>query len=177
MKEQKWIEEGWFYHNHAWHLLHEILKLIKEIEVNTLLDFGAGTGLAASIIRAIFPEIQIDVCDIENESKTFWDKRGLNGFIYKGSINKNYDLIFTSHVIEHIADPEKTIINLFNHCNKRLIIVVPDNDVHFHDHKVIYNRAKLEETISGALKEHEFKYRSYPVYHTHINNLVAVIDK
>ena len=83
----------------------------------------------------------------------------------------------SSHVIEHIEKPEETIRTLFESCNKRLIIIVPDNDVHFYDHKVIYNRSKLETVISEALKGYDLKYRSYPVYHVHMNNLVAVVDR
>ena len=80
MNEQKWIEQGWFFHNHAFHLLHEIIKLIPD-DTKSLIDIGAGTGIAAAIIKAIFPDIIIEVTDISKNSIHFWEKRNLKGFI------------------------------------------------------------------------------------------------
>ena len=47
------LEEGWWFYDHAWSLLHVILK---GLSGNSILDVGCGTGLALSIIRAINPE-------------------------------------------------------------------------------------------------------------------------
>ena len=178
MKEQNWLEDGWFYHNHAWHLLHEIIKLIPD-NCNSLLDVGAGTGIAAAVIKAVKPDIDVSVCDIESSCVEYWEKRNLNKWFLIDDdmfMDIKYDFIMASHVIEHIEEPDNIIKTMFNICNNRLVIVVPDGDVHFYDHKVIYNRSILEDTIKRSI-DYDFNYVSYPVYHHHINNLVAVIDK
>lgn len=178
MKEQQWLEDGWFYHNHAWHLLHEFLKLIREVDnVKYLLDVGAGTGIAAAVIRAVFPDIkQITVMDIEDNSN-FWIPRHLTGVIDFKLITYNRDIILCSHVLEHIEEPVPFIQKLFSLTKKRLIIAVPDGDVHFYDHKVIYRRDILEDTIRQALEGQKYTYKGFPVYHAHMNNLIVVVDR
>jgi SAM-dependent methyltransferase len=181
MKEQQWLEDGWFYHSHAWHLLHEFLKLIREVkDAETLLDVGAGTGIAAAVIQAVFPDMQCYVTDIEKECHNFWKKRGLIGLITNNIFYYvKKDIIISSHVIEHIDESKihDFILNLFNQTFRRLIIAVPDGDVHFYDHKIIFNRSKLYDIIHESLDGESFKYKSYAHYHPHINNLIAVIDK
>lgn len=184
MKEQQQLEDGWFYHNHAWHLLHEFLKLIREVDgAKSLLDVGAGTGLAAAVIRGVFPELNVSCLDVETNCAEFWEKRNLTGFI--GNIEKyptsfGDDIIILSHVLEHI-EPYQPIYNfiknIFITANKRIIIAVPDGPVNCSDHKKVYTRDILEEIIRDALKDEKYTYRGFSVYHPHMNNLVAVIDK
>lgn len=182
MKEQSWLEEGWFFHNHAWHLLHEIIKQIPD-NTESMLDFGAGTGIAAAIIKAIYPHIKITVSDIEESSILFWEKRNLHGYIEKSielpCKDNKYDFVMSSHVLEHVYDYEsvKFVSELIRVSKNRTVIVVPDGDVHFYDHKVIYNRTVLKETIKEAIGENNYKLTMFPLYHYHINNLIAVIDK
>lgn len=182
MKEQSWLEEGWLYHNHAWHLLHEIIKTIPENTIS-MLDVGAGTGIAASIIKAVFPDIIPIVTDISEESKPFWDKRDIIGIVTTGKhlpfSDNQFDFVMSSHVLEHIEHPESLdfIKELFRVARRRITIVVPAGDVHFYDHKVIYDRAVLKNAIQDALYNVKYKFNSYPIYHPHLNNLFAVIDK
>lgn len=182
MKEQIWLEEGWLYHNHAWHILHEIIKSIGQ--TGNLLDIGAGPGIAASIISAFYPDIEVNVTDISPECIPLWEKRGLNGLLLYNLKkipwkDENFDYVICSHVLEHIEerDIHYFLNELWRVCSKRIIIVIPDGDVHFYDHKVIYNRTILKEKIREAYKNKEFIFKSYPYYHPHINNLIAVIDK
>lgn len=184
MKEQSWIEEGWFFHNHAWHLLHEIIKQIpREPMISDLLDVGAGTGIAAAIIQAIFPSMNCWVCDIEKNSEDFWKMRGLPGKVLNMNSDKlpfkdkSFHTVISSHVLEHLEYPKEMIKEMYRVSKKRIIIAIPDGDVHFYDHKIIYNRTIFNNTIDEALQEHTYNKISYPLYHPHINNLIAVIDK
>lgn len=178
MNEQTWLEEGWFFHNHAWHLLHEIIKLIPS-ETKSLLDVGAGTGLAAAVIKAIYPDITIRVTDISENSLSFWEDRNLIGYVTNGNplpfVDKKFDLVMSSHVIEHLENPEKLISEMWRVCKNRLVIAVPDGDIHFYDHKIIFDRTVFLETIKSVIIG--VKIKIFPIYHPHINNLIAVIDR
>ena len=180
MDEQNWIEDGWIFHNHAWHLLHEIIKLIPQ-NTKTLLDSGGGTGLAAAVIKAIFPEIEMHVTDISGNSFPFWKRRKLFGYIVdseKHPFDDNrFDFAMSSHVLEHTKNPELYISELVRVCGKRAVIVVPDGDVNFYDHKTIFDRSVFLEMLNDALPLSGVRIKIFPVYHPHINNLVAVIDK
>jgi trans-aconitate methyltransferase len=182
MKDQNRLEEGWFFHNHAWHLLHEIIKQIPEY-TNSLLDYGAGTGMAAAIIQAVYPHIDVFVMDIETEECIdYWEKRNLAHLNLFDICPENYfDTIICSHVIEHIAHKEifQIIEKLYLSTKKRIIIAVPDGDIHFYDHKTIFDRVKLNDIVDSSLYEYKGSYSkiSFPVYHPHINNLMMVIDK
>lgn len=176
------LEEGWFFHDHAWQLLHQILKEIKEIkdkdEVKTILDFGAGSGIAAAVIKAVFPDIKLLLLDNDPYSKDFWKKRNLEGALidrldYLDSFEKQ-DIIICSHVIEHI-DNSEFLLRMLKDIAKYLILVVPDNasmDID-RDHKWNFNRLDFKELIDENIDYKSIKY--YPLYHPHINNLIAVI--
>ncbi len=187
MKNQKQIEDGWFFHNHAWHLLHEIIKLIPD-DTESLLDCGAGTGIAAAIIKAIYPDIEIRVIDKAwEESFDFWNERGLLGDICKDEkINLNNlsiltkfspDFVMSSHVIEHVDNPVLFVSEMIGVAKKRVVIVVPDGDVGCEDHKMIFNRIIFMNTLNVAASRFDVKsIRTFPLYHPHINNLIGVID-
>ncbi len=178
MKEINLIEEGWIFHNHAWHLLHEIIKQIPK-DTETMLDFGAGPGMAAAIIKTVYPDIKITVTDIQRECQYFWIKRDL-AFTFTPlteMIPSKYDIILCSHVLEHLENPENELKEFFRVAKKRIIIAVPDGDVNISEHKTIFDRIVLSNTIEKTLEDENYTYVSFPVYHPHINNLMAIIDK
>lgn len=171
------LEEGWFFHDHAWMLLHTILKEIRNCEHrDSLLDFGAGSGLAAAVIKAVFPEMGINVLDSDINAIELWKERDLHivdtlfrKFEYK------FAIILCSHVLEHSLAPE-VILKKFAEIAHHLILIVPDNagqDID-PDHKHIFNRVSFKKLIDDNINYKRMKY--YPLYHPHINNLVAVID-
>lgn len=183
MKEQQWLEDGWFFHNHAWHLLHEIIKLIPD-NTESLLDVGAGTGIAAAVIGAVYPDIYVMVSDVEESSKEHWKKRGIDGLISKNEKSPYddsvFDFVMSSHVVEHVNDPILFVSEMIRVAKKRVVIVVPDGDCHFYDHKTVYDRTNFKKVLEAAIEDQAMgdysKYRTFPVYHAHINNLVGVID-
>jgi len=167
-------EEGWFFYNHAWGTLHEILKNIKSCEEKkTLLDFGAGSGIMAAVIRAVFPEIGITVTDIDKSAMKFWNERNLDYEFSPGVIERFYDIIVCSHVLEHLENPGE-LLKTFSKIGKRIILVVPDGKVEDPTHKQIFNRSSFKKLIDESIEWKSLKI--YPQYHPHINNLIAVID-
>ena len=181
MKKQQHLEDGWFFHNHAWHLLHEIIKLIPD-DTESLLDCGAGTGIAAAVIRAIWPKMRVMVTDISEESADFWDIRNIPGIVSDSEINpygdNRFDFVMSSHVLEHVNDPVLFVSEMIRVAKKRVVIVVPDGKVDDPTHKTIFDRRKFTDTLQAAALKNNMMldYTIYPVYHPHINNLVGVID-
>jgi ubiquinone/menaquinone biosynthesis C-methylase UbiE len=174
------IEDGWFFHNHAWHLLHEIIKLIPP-DTDIMLDSGAGPGVATAIIKALYPDITIHVTDICEENRVFWKKRNLFGHIVYDEAHPfkmdTFDFSMSSHVLEHVKNTDLFVSEMIRVTRKRVVIVVPDGDLHMDDHKSIFNRSSFLTVLNIAAKDHDVKeIRTFPVYHQHINNLVGVID-
>ena len=171
------LEEGWFVHNHAWYLLHEIIKLIPG-SVKNVLDVGAGTGLAAAVIKAVRPGITVNVCEVDNAGSHYWHLRGLEGKIFDGVKlpypDNSYDFVMSSHVVEHVDNPADFIKEMWRVARKRLVVAVPDGDCHFADHKTIFNRRNFSEAIEEGTGQ---KVKIVANYHPHINNLIAVVDK
>lgn len=177
------LEEGWFFHDHAWQLLHIILKEIRDCEYKkTLLDFGAGSGFAASVIHAVFFPTTIVYCaDNDLRAGYFLRKRELTFEIIKedwlksgfNHIQLQYDIILCSHVLEHIENYSE-YLKKFAKMAEHLILVVPDGKTGDSDHKHIFNRVSFKQAIDENIEYMRMKY--YPLYHPHINNLIAVID-
>ena len=174
-------EEGWFFHSHAWYTLHEVLKNIRnfEFEYNSILDFGAGSGLMASVIKAIFPDIKMYVTDKDIDCADFWNKRNLNyefiDFFQEDfkTIPNQYDILICNHVLEHL-DFVDLHLRKFARLADRLIIVVPEGEVNDPTHRIVFDRVSFKRIIDANI---EYSYLNiYPQYHPHINNLIAVVD-
>jgi SAM-dependent methyltransferase len=90
-----------------------ISELIKK-EDFSVLDVGCGDGSFLDKIKYAFPTAQTFgiepdhlAAKIANENHEIY-----NGFIEDFSTDKKYDIIVTSHVIEHVADPVLFLDNL-----------------------------------------------------------------
>lgn len=176
-------EEGWIFHTHAWELLHEIIRTINGLhERKTILDFGAGPGIAASIIQTFFVDSRVYVTDIDESNIDRWADRNLIGEvtdITSATFNRftlipdHYDVIVCSHVLEHVDNIRLTLSQLSSRA-KTLILVVPDGHVDDDSHKRLFDRVSFKGIIDDTLDYTSISY--YPSYHPHINNLVAVIQ-
>ena len=176
-------EEGWIFHTHAWELLHEIIRIINTTqERKTILDFGAGPGIAASIIQTFFTDSRVYVTDIDESNIDVWSDRNLIGEVVDITsalfnrftlIPDHYDVIICSHVLEHVNNLRLTLSQLSCRA-KTLILVVPDGQVDDDSHKRIFDRVSFKKIIDSTIDYTSISY--YPLYHPHINNLVAVIQ-
>lgn len=174
------LEEGWFYYDHAWQLLHH---LIGKIEGNSLLDIGCGTGMALAIIKAAKPYLNVSGLEPSKDAENIWEARGLQ--VTVGSAismpfrNEQFDTTLSSHVIEHIDDDFKALEEIIRVTRLRSIIVVPCGNVDAKNpgspHLRYYNRQNFRSLISRAAGSYKFKTYSLP--HQHIDNHIAVIDK
>ena len=181
LKEIDALEEGWFFYDHAWSLLFE---LIKKIEGKSVLDVGCGTGIAASIIKACLPNLKIIGVEPNNNASEIWQSRDLTVKI--GSATKlpfndcEFDTVISSHVVEHIEDDSKAIKEILRVSNRKAIIVVPEGDVNAKNfgspHLHIYDRKNFSKLVTEAMTDlNRVNFSIIP--HVHMSNLVAEVWK
>jgi len=84
--------------------------------VKSILDFGAGIGTLSNIWRRLRTDSKISCLEIDRTQQSILINRGFSILEYLP--NKNvFDYIFTSNVLEHIEDDQKTLDKLFTTLN------------------------------------------------------------
>jgi len=177
----KSLEEGWVFYDHAWSLLFEV---VRNIVGDSVLDVGCGTGVALSIMKALFPWRTCRGIDPSAEALSIWKARGIE--VDVGSATRlpyssnSWDSVYSSHVIEHIDDGKAAVSEILRVVRRRAIIVVPDGDVSAKQfgtpHLKIYNRINFKKLIHDAAAPTDV-VRVYSLPHIHISNLIAIVDK
>ena len=174
------LEEGWFFYDHAWILLHH---LVTKIRGESLLDVGCGTGVALSVIKALKPLLTVEGIEPSSDAREIWNKRNIKVVVGTATClpfdDNSYDSVISSHVIEHIHDDALAIREIFRVAKKRSIIVVPSGNVDEKNpgspHVHYYNRINFKELIVQNLPETS-TFEVYNLSHPHISNLIAVVD-
>lgn len=175
------LEEGWFFYDHAWSLLFEV---VRNIVGDSILDVGCGTGVALSIMKALFPWGTFRGIDPSTDASTIWKARGIEVDI--GSVtnlpyaNNSWESVYSSHVIEHIDDDRTAVTEILRVARRRAIIIVPDGDVDAKNfgtpHLKVYNRINFKKLIEDAAGSTDI-VKVYSLPHIHISNLIAIVDK
>ena len=128
----------------------------KPISEMRILEFGAGTGFLAEIIQEKY-KVTVDCLEIDATLLSMMQKKGLNTFKSLDSIECQYDLIYTSNVLEHIDNDVLTLIKLKSYLadNGMLAIYVPAFPVLFSDldrsvgHFRRYTKADLRSKLQS----------------------------
>jgi len=181
LKEIDALEEGWFFYDHAWSLLFEI---IKKIEGQSVLDVGCGTGIAAAIIKACHPKLKVVGVEPNDNAAEIWKSRDLTVKIGSATNlpfeDDEFDTVISSHVVEHIDDDSKAIKEMLRVSNRKAIIIVPEGDVDAKNfgspHLHIYNRKNFSKLVNEAM--FDLNRASFSIIpHVHMSNLVAEVWK
>lgn len=92
--------------------LNDLMSVIYGTKV---LSIGCGTGITEYRIKTQMPHIKIigtDFAETETQ-KELWNKYGLEAIVADGSQqpfrDESFDTSFTSHVLEHVVEPQKVI--------------------------------------------------------------------
>ncbi len=175
------LEEGWFFYDHAWLLLHE---LIKQIKGSSLLDVGCGTAIALSIVKAVKPHLCVQGLEPSSDASPIWGMRGIDVKVGSATAipfqNNEFDTVISSHVIEHIQDDLLALKEILRVAKQRAIIVVPFGNVDEKNpgtpHLHYYNRINFKKLLNNGIGT-DHKLQLYSLPHHHIDNLIAIIDK
>ncbi len=172
------LEEGWFFYDHAWLLLHHILKNIKG---NSLLDVGCGSGMALAIIKAAKPHLTVKGIDPSSEAVAIWQQRNIDAIVgeaeklpYK---DRTFDTVVSSHVIEHIEDHLLAVKEIVRVSRKRSIIIVPSGNVDEKNLGSPHLRYYDRKSFSNLIAQCTNSYALYCYPHHHMDNLIAIIEK
>ena len=88
-------------------------------QVNSVLDFGCGTGESCPILKTVFPDAKIYVYDLaENGVKKAIQKFGHNLSVEAWDNSSSCDFVYSSNVIEHVLNPKKFLENLIEISDK-----------------------------------------------------------
>jgi len=111
------IDDFILYHPGARHRRRIIFNLINRTKANNLLDVGCGNGELISLIHGRFPTIQLHGVDLspavieENRQRfPYCNFEVLD--IESESLHRQYELVVTSEVIEHLNDRSTALKNM-----------------------------------------------------------------
>jgi len=148
-----------------------IRKILNELEGDSVLDVGCGSGYLIRLIENDFKVTGLDFCKspdyhIINNGTSFIEADATT-LPFK---DNSFDTVICAHTLEHIVDIYKAIKELKRVCKKKLIIIVPkqkpykytfDLHLHFFPYEysllILMNNIKVKpsinsiETIKGDL--------------------------
>jgi ubiquinone/menaquinone biosynthesis C-methylase UbiE len=172
-------EKGWLFYEAAF-------KCWKEINENiigeSVLDVGSGSGISLALTKVFRPLIKAVGIEGDKDSIALSNQRNVETkvmsiFDIKYDSN-SFDTVYTSHVLEHLEQPELVIDECYRVAKKRVIHVVPDGDVDKNNfgtpHIHIFNRKNFRELFA---KYENSISRYYSIYDSHMNSLIIIIEK
>lgn len=130
----------------------------------TIIDFGCAEGDGTAVIQSRFPMARVIGMDWSTEAVFKATNRWPTLKFQWGDIENpmdKADIIITSHTLEHVTDPAKTINRLLDFCSWLIVGVPPvsKEEVGGHD---------------GAIPYHEWRAKTTPVYEA-ARNTVRVV--
>ncbi|MDJ0773836.1 MAG: class I SAM-dependent methyltransferase [Mastigocoleus sp. MO_167.B18] len=121
--------------------------LDEPFEVDTILDYGCGCGDSLPVIKMKYPNAELFFYDISIEAMQKAEKYYSSIAIPTNTkINKKFDLVYCSNVIEHVNDIISFCQKLVIMSKKYIVIQAPYEQRH-EDGCLITKENKIEEHI------------------------------
>ena len=81
-----------------------LTTLVDVKKVKTFYDFGGGDGDLGFALKKKFPQLKLFCTEGDSQCKKILDDRGYNNLKDFSKINQKFDLITTTHSLEHLPD-------------------------------------------------------------------------
>ena len=114
-------------------LKKDILKVLKNLEVKTILDIGCGEGFITREIGKKFPKVKIVAVDPQKKyikyAKKFHKLKNISfkeGDLDSNSLKKKFDLVILTEVLEHLQNPRQALKKIRKLSNKYILLTVPN---------------------------------------------------
>ena len=127
---------------------------------NKILDFGAGIG-TLSILYEKMSGVKPVCVEIDSENRKFLKSKGF--LVFKSIFNSksNFDAVFSSNVLEHIENDQKTLNDIYKKLNKDglLFLFLPAFEILYSDmdKKVGHFRRYSMQEIKKKLRKAKFQ--------------------
>jgi len=149
----------------ARHLERIIVQLMKPLKIKTVLDAGCGIGVNVKNIKNNFKNLKITGTDLSpqilNLAKHYVGKNSRINYktldLGKKHLNKKFDLVLCSQVLEHVKDDKKAMKNLAKMSLKYLLITVPGGKYNNTSKLVGHYRHYSKKRILDLVKKNNFK--------------------
>jgi ubiquinone/menaquinone biosynthesis C-methylase UbiE len=124
------------YNPTAQHLERIIARLIKPLNINSLLDVGCGMGVNIKSLNRHFPNLTICGSDLSADilkiAEKYVGKKTNISYtpvdVAKNKINNTFDLVLLNQVLEHIEDDYAAMENIAKMSKKYVLITVPSGE-------------------------------------------------
>lgn len=171
-------EQGWLFFTAAfktWRVIHSL------VVGKSVLDVGCGSGIGIGLHQLFDPQLSVVGMEGSDEGRRIWDARGLNvvtGSIYKLPFGDNeFDTVVSSHVLEHLENPIKALIESIRVARRRVIHAVPignvDDKNHGTPHLHVFSRVSIRELAKNA---GETSFSVHVAEDVHMSSLILSID-
>ncbi|SAL19702.1 hypothetical protein AWB68_00677 [Caballeronia choica] len=120
----------------------------------SLLDIGSRTGIGPGLLRAMYhpasysclkldpvTAIEIDPTFQPAAERDFPDIEALTGDAFSLGDGRRWDIVMSSHTIEHVEDPRAFLRGMQSICNKMAIVACPfeeENLIRWHRNRITY---------------------------------------
>lgn len=142
-------------------------QLPVEMDPKSVLDYGAGGGDSVPLLKIRWPKAEVSVWDFSFAARTLQSKRyGKLANVLEAPPNGEYDLVYSSNVIEHIEAKKPYIQKICSLSSKWVAIQAPQNERHEDGELITPDRPKGEHiwTINKDLLDefpNEFMWTSH----------------
>ncbi len=130
----------------------ECVKRILEStrDQQSVLDVGCGRGYMIQKIQATFPSIECFACDVIDNpclpQGIEFRKGHADSLPFK---DESVDVVFCSHVLEHVKDPRAVVGELLRVARRKLILVTPKQRPYFYTLDEHLNFYWYEEALTS----------------------------
>jgi SAM-dependent methyltransferase len=138
-----------------------------------ILDLPCGHGRVTRVLRAMYPDASITVCDIDQSGVDFTAKHFNARGIYSQAdfralaLAETYDLIWVGSLITHL--PEQDTRRFFDFAARHLApegtLVITSHGSFVAERLLVWNYGLTDDAVRGLLADHwmhGYGYRAYP---------------